>query len=363
VLCSEQNNAMAKTTAPMKIQHNQFQPNEAWVACRLQTLDTVAGDPVDLYILLDAASGYAFGHLLVLDELPSARETQELFEKAYEEKRQWPTKLIAAKLDPALEIFQAQADAAGFPLEVVPTAYLEDIVRPIQESYDSFMAKGAPGARADAAEAQHARSMVPDSYDPCPCASGKKFKFCCKPVFREIIEGMCAFEEGRSREAIQWLDKARGKVGETAEILCRYAIVLSRDSEAAFHQYIQRALEKNPNHPRAHYLLGLDHSEHERLKDAAAAYERAIQCYPATDKYHLNETWNNLGNVYYRDNRIQEAKGAWEKALTYAPRDEVTRSNLREFIYDNEALSDELRKPSPFVARLLATANGGRRPA
>jgi len=36
--------------------------------------------------------------------------------------------------------------------------------------------------------------------------------------------------------------------------------------------------------------------------------------------------------VYYRDNRIQEAKGAWEKALTYAPHDEVTRRNLGEFV-------------------------------
>ncbi|HET9233038.1 MAG TPA: tetratricopeptide repeat protein, partial [Candidatus Eisenbacteria bacterium] len=278
---------------------------------------------------------------------------QALFEKAYNAKRAWPTKLIAEKLDPALEIFRAQADAAGFSLEVVPTTYLEEIVRPIQESYDAFRANGAPLAPKSSSEEQQARSLVPDSYDPCPCASDKKFKFCCKPIFQEIVQAMCALEEGRQREAIQWLDKAKARVGETAELLCRYAIVYSRDSEAEFHRFIQRALEKNPNHPRAHYLLGLDHSEHERLADAAAAYERAIECYPATDKFHLNETWNNLGNVYYRGNRVQEAKGAWEKALTYAPQDEVTRRNLREFIYDNDALSGELRAPSPFVARLL----------
>jgi tetratricopeptide (TPR) repeat protein len=105
--------------------------------------------------------------------------------------------------------------------------------------------------------------------------------------------------------------------------------------------------------PRAHYLLGLDHSEHERLEEATAAYERATECYPATDKFHLNETWNNLANVYYRRGSVQEAKGAWEKAVTYAPHDELTRRNLRQFIYDNDALSSETRTPSPFVARLL----------
>lgn len=337
----------------MKLQHDQFKVNEAWIACRLQTLDRVGGDPVDVYLLLDAASGYVFGHLLVLGEAPSAQDTKALFEKAYRTKRQWPAKLIAEKLDPALEVFQAQADAEGFPLEVVPTTYLEDIVRPIQDSYEAFTAKGAPPAPRRTVQEQQARSMVPDSYDPCPCASGKKFKFCCKPVFREIVGAMCAFEEGHPREAIEWLDKAKRRVGETPELLCRYAIVYSRESDAKFHQYIQRALEKNPGHPRAHYLLGLDHSEHERLEEAMTAYERAIECYPATDKFHLNETWNNLGNVYFRDDRAREAKGAWEKAVTYAPHDEVARNNLCEFIYDNDALSDDLREPSPFVARLL----------
>jgi tetratricopeptide (TPR) repeat protein len=337
----------------MKIQHNHFRVNEVWIACRLRTLDTVAGEPVDLYILMDAASGYVFGHLLVIDEVPSTEDTQALFANAYTSKREWPLKLIVAKLDPALPVFQAQADAAGITLEVIPTTYLEDIIRPIQESYDGFMTNTAAVASRNSKEQQQARSMVPDSYDPCPCASDKKFKFCCKPVFGEIVEAMCAFEEGRQKEAIHWLDKARARVGETAELLCRYAIVYSRDSHAKFTEYIQRALAKNPKHPRAHYLIGLDHSEHERFEEAADAYERAIQGYPATDKFHLNETWNNLGNVYYRGNRVREAKGAWEKALTYAPHDELTRRNLQTFIYDNAVLPDELRKPSPFVARLL----------
>jgi hypothetical protein len=90
----------------MKIQHNQFRVNEAWIACRLQTLDTVAGDPVDLYILMDAASGYVFGHLLAIDEVPSAQETQALFKKAYTAKREWPTKLNRREV---------RSGIAGFP--------------------------------------------------------------------------------------------------------------------------------------------------------------------------------------------------------------------------------------------------------
>ena len=337
----------------MKLHHSQFRVNEAWIACRLSSLDMVAGAPVDLYVLVDAASEYIFGHLLVLDEVPSPDETQALFEKAYAAKGEWPDKLIAPKLDPALQVFQEQADAGGFPMEVVPVPQLEEFIRPLQTSFAAFRSQGAVPPPQSAAEEQEVRAMVPDSYDPCPCASGKKFKFCCKPVFAHIVEAMCAAEEGRPGEAVQWLDKARSKVGETAELLCRYAIVYSYNSDAKFHEYLERALEKNPNHPRSHYLLGLDHSEHERLEAAVVAYQRAIACYPATDKYHLNETWNNLANMYYRLERHREAKGAWEKALTYAPYDEVTRRNLQTCIYDNDELPDDLRRPSPFMARLL----------
>lgn len=101
-----------------------------------------------------------------------------------------------------------------------------------------------------------ARQMIPDSYDLCPCASGKKYKFCCKVIFREIVEAMAASEEGDFRGALAWMDKAKEKVGETSEVLCRYAIVHCRKSENDALGYLTRALEANPKHPRTHFFLG-----------------------------------------------------------------------------------------------------------
>jgi hypothetical protein len=37
----------------------------------------------------------------------------------------------------------------------------------------------------------------------------------------------------------------------------------------------------------------------------------------------------------------------------YMPSDTMTKRNLREFIYDNPEVSEDLRRPSPFVARYL----------
>ncbi len=83
------------------------------------------------------------------------------------------------------------------------------------------------------------------------------------------------------------------------------------------------------------------------------AYEQAIEHYSVTDKFHLNETWNNLGTVFYDLGQFAKAKGAWEQALVYLPSDIVTKRNLREFIYENSDIPEALRTPSPFVARYM----------
>ena len=37
----------------------------------------------------------------------------------------------------------------------------------------------------------------------------------------------------------------------------------------------------------------------ERYSDALRLYKKAIDNYPKTDRYHLNEVYNNIGSVYY----------------------------------------------------------------
>jgi hypothetical protein len=50
---------------------------------------------------------------------------------------------------------------------------------------------------------QTAKQMVPDAYDPCRRGSDKKFKFCCKPIFREVLGAMAASQDGQLDEALR----------------------------------------------------------------------------------------------------------------------------------------------------------------
>ena len=53
---------------------------------------------------------------------------------------------------------------------------------------------------------QTAKQMVPDAYDPCRCGSDKKFKFCCKPIFREVLGAMAASQDGQLDEALRYIN-------------------------------------------------------------------------------------------------------------------------------------------------------------
>ncbi len=76
---------------------------------------------------------------------------------------------------------------------------------------------------------------------------------------------------------------------------------------------------------------------------AIKAYKTAIENYPSTDQYHLNEAWNNLGSAYYDLEKYFEAKSAWERALVYLPEDPAAIDNLNRLIYHNPNIPKEIK--------------------
>ena len=110
------------------------------------------------------------------------------------------------------------------------------------------------------------------------------------------------------------------------------AIVYSYFDENKSEKLLQQCLLVNPNHPRAHYIRGIILKAKNDLPGAMQAYEMAITHYSASDHFHLNETYNNLGTVFYAMGNSAKAQVAWEKALLYLPSDEMVKKNLSEFI-------------------------------
>ena len=118
----------------------EFRVNEVWIAVRInETFLFVQDEPYDIYLLMDAASAYVFGHVLskVVDEALQERDVEILFRKAWGAKSQWPEKLIVPEDFLAENVFRMQAEKNGLSFETVPLSELSPIVGPLKELFVS----------------------------------------------------------------------------------------------------------------------------------------------------------------------------------------------------------------------------------
>lgn len=329
-------------------------PNAAWVLYR-EEIDTTQDGNCNIYVLLDAYSGFIFGHEISID-LPTSLMIESLLKVAQSKAGQMPGKLLILKKDPCVDVLMNIGDGLGIPVEALPAKDLEPFVREFRASFRQFKRGGVlepDESQLSKDEQQNLEAFIPDTYGPCPCGSEKKFKFCCQKAFRDITEAMCAAQDGNLKEALKYMKQAEEKVGRSAEIVCRIAICWTFFDMNKAKEYLMEAQNLNPKHPRTNYVLGIDAVASKKYEAAVRFYETAIEHYPKEDKFHLNETYNNLGTAYYQLKKYKDAKNSWESALVLLPSDKIVRKNLNEYIYDNPIHPKELREISPFIAKFI----------
>jgi hypothetical protein len=119
---------------------DQFRVNEAWIAVRInEEFLLVQDEPYDIYVLIDAASCYVFGHVLsrVVDEAPQEKDVRDLFQTAFRAKNQWADILILAGNAPSDDVFKKHAEQEGLFIKTVSAPDLEAILGPLKESFAS----------------------------------------------------------------------------------------------------------------------------------------------------------------------------------------------------------------------------------
>ena len=322
-----------------KYQFSDFNDNQAWLIFRFDTF--VKSGPIDIYVVMDLPSGMILTHEITATEL-SQKQVDSLVEKSLFKARETPGQILLAANDPIELLLQKSIKNLQTHIKIVSSASLEDLTEEVSRGFSEKMV-GAhtlqhrnPDDGADALDHECAKKSIPDSYDLCSCASGLKYKFCCKRIFMEVIDAMCCTEDGNFAEALDWIAKARALIGNTSEVLCRESIVYSFFNPKKSKELLNQCLAINPKHPRAHYIQAIALKAQGDFQGAIAAYERAISYYPTTDHFHLNEARNNLGVLYYEIGDFAKAKSEFELALHLMPSDKLTRMNLQDLIYSRE---------------------------
>jgi len=85
----------------------------------------------------------------------------------------------------------------------------------------------------------------------------------------------------------------------------------------------------DPNYPRAHHLLGLEHSLRGDREGAIREFEIAIANYGPDDKARLSQVYNDLGCEYYDMGETAKATHAWKISIEYDPNNEEAVNNFR----------------------------------
>lgn len=120
--------------------------------------------------------------------------------------------------------------------------------------------------------------MPLNAYDPCPCGSGKKLKFCCQNIADEMDRALRLMDGNQPRVALQQLEVLARKNPTNTWIGTTRALILIELGEAAPARDILRALlEHNPDHEFSIVLMAAAMFQAEGLDAAKKAIHRAFQ--------------------------------------------------------------------------------------
>src|SRR5262245_14791402 len=123
--------------------------------------------------------------------------------------------------------------------------------------------------------------MANDPYAPCPCGSGKKFKWCCQPIHNEIQKAFQQDADGQHEASLRKMEAVlaahAGKLGVSGhKAQLRYHNARAEQAEQA----VDKALELNPQYALGHYLRGRFRQFEGELAGALLLYRKAAEYCP-----------------------------------------------------------------------------------
>jgi tetratricopeptide (TPR) repeat protein len=205
--------------------------------------------------------------------------------------------------------------------------------------------------------------MALDAYSPCPCGSGKKFKWCCQPIHVQIDKAFQQDAQGQHESALRIMDEVVAQNPANPEALGRKAQLLYQnnrveEAEAA----LQKAIEINPRYPFGHLLQGIFRQQEGETAGALLLFRKAAEYYDPDARDQLGQVYGLIGESEFKLNRPVAARAALKMALHYLPANESLRQNFNAVMGDESRLPACARREYTFLG-LPASADPDRRQA
>lgn len=193
--------------------------------------------------------------------------------------------------------------------------------------------------------------MALDLYAPCPCGSGKKFKWCCQPVHVEIDRAFRQDAEGQHAAALGLIDQVVADHPENPQAWGRKAQLLYQndrveEAEAA----LQKALDLNPNYPFGHHLRGTFRYYEGEVPGALLLLRRAAELYDPEARDAIGQVHALVGDCELKLNRPVAAHAALRVAVRCLPGDEDLRKHVEALFGPGSRLPESARREYALLA-------------
>ncbi len=204
--------------------------------------------------------------------------------------------------------------------------------------------------------------MASDAYSPCPCGSGKKFKWCCQPIHVGIDKAFQQEAEGQHEAALRTMDEVIAQNPDNPEPLGRKAQLLfdqGRADEAE--ATLQKALDLSPTYPFGYLLRGLFRRAEGELPGALLLFRKAAELYDPEARTVLARVYSLIADAELRMNRPVAARAALQMALRCEPNDPEQAESFEGLFGKDSRLPEAARREYVFLSPPAGAA--GRRGA
>jgi tetratricopeptide (TPR) repeat protein len=188
-------------------------------------------------------------------------------------------------------------------------------------------------------------AMAFDPYEPCPCGSGKKFKWCCQPVYVQIDKAFQQDADGQHEAALRTMDEVCAQHPGNPEVWGRKAQLLYQlDKVEEAENALQKAFDINANYPFGYYLRGRFRHFEGEIPGALLLFRKAAEVYDPIARNILAQIYSLITECELKLNRPIAARAALEMAAKQEPTNPDYRAGIEQVFGKESKLPAAARK-------------------
>jgi tetratricopeptide (TPR) repeat protein len=169
--------------------------------------------------------------------------------------------------------------------------------------------------------------MAFDIYGPCPCGSGKKFKWCCQPIHQTVEKAFHQDEQGQHDAAIAMMEQLTNEHPGNPEAWGRKAQLLYQNNRVEdAENAIDKALEINPKYAFGLLLRGMFRQYEGELPGGLLLFRKAAELYDPDARDMLAQVYLLIGDAELKLHKPVAARAAFTIAQRYRPNEELRRN-------------------------------------